>query len=40
MPACKHDMGDYQAEAVEDGKGNVIAHHYRCNGCGIITRTQ
>lgn len=37
---CKHNTGSYPAEIVEDGKGAVIAQHYRCNGCDIIVKTE
>ena len=33
-------MGSYRAEAVMDGRGNIIAYHYRCNGCHIILETR
>lgn len=37
---CPHNMGSYKAEAVENGRGVVIAYHYRCNGCHIILSTR
>lgn len=37
---CTHTQGSYPAEKVEDGKGNVVSTHYRCNGCDIIVMTK
>lgn len=37
---CKHNQGSYEAEKIEDGKGNVTKTHWRCNGCDIIVATK
>lgn len=37
---CTHTDGSYPSDKVEDGKGNVVATHWRCNSCGIIVATK